>query len=75
MKIIKLTIEVKVPNKTRFVAVDKDGIVYAYNKRPTALPSESKWDIAISEEEQNLNIKVFSKREISNWRETLTDVG
>lgn len=74
MKTVKITIEVKVPNKTRFVAVDKDGIVYAYNKQPTALQNESRWDIAVSEEEQNLNIKGFSKREISNWRETLTEL-
>lgn len=49
MKTVKITIEVKVPNKTRFVAVDKDGIVYAYNKQPTALQNESRWDIAVSE--------------------------
>lgn len=53
---------------------DSDSYVYAYDKQPTALSNESRWDIVVSEEEQDLNIRGFSKREISNWIETLTEV-
>jgi hypothetical protein len=71
MKIVKITIEVKVPNKTKFVAVDKNGYVYAYSSvKPVAFFNESVWDIdgGIEESEK------FSKREVYNWRDTLTKV-
>jgi hypothetical protein len=71
MKTVKITIEVKVPNRTKFVAVDKNGYVYAYScVKPVALSNESVWDIAGDIEES----EKFSKREVYNWRDTLTKV-
>ena len=71
MKTVKITIEVKVPNRTKFVAVDKNGYVYAYSSvKPVAFSNESVWDIDGGIEES----KNFSKREVYNWRDTLTKV-
>jgi len=58
---------IEVPLWTRYLAVDSDGMVYAYDSKPFA--SSNEW-VQNSSSEQ-LPIEILTVRYEGNWRESL----
>lgn len=70
MKTVKILIEVCVPEWTTHVAVDGDGSIYGYGRKPYQSDYSSYWDT-----HGNVLSRRFNDIEdVINWRETLTEV-
>jgi hypothetical protein len=68
MKTVEIKIVVEVSDNAKFLAVDRDGHIYEYQKIPVKSSVISAWDI------RNSNGIAIPVDCVLNWEETLTEV-